>query len=235
MRALVVDDEPLARERLETLLAAEPDCEHVEGCSSGIQALDRLRETPFDVVFLDVEMPELDGFGLVETLPAWGRPHVVFVTAHESHAVRAFGVRALDYLLKPFDRLRFAETLARIRAAQPIGQAAERRLAVKSVDGVTIVVELAEIDWIGAAANYVEIHLGARSHLVRQTLAEMAARLPQQRFGRIHRGAIVNFDRICELRNGVGRDAFVIVRSGAAVPVGKSFRAALEARLQLIR
>jgi two-component system, LytTR family, response regulator len=234
LRILVVGDEPLGRERLCTLLASESDCETTY-CSSGAEALARLREHGFDVMFLDVELPELDGFGLVAALPPWGRPHLVFVTAHEAHAVRAFAVRALDYLLKPFDRLRFAETLARVREARGRDVSAAPRLAVKVADGVTIFVALADIDWIAAASNYVEVHVGAASHLVRHTLSEMEAMLPAATFGRVHRGAIVNVDAIRELRNGVGREAYLVVRSGATVPVGKNFRSGLEARLRLVR
>jgi len=235
MRALVVDDEPLGRERVVGLLTAERDIE-VVACASGREALDELRSAPFDVVFVDIEMPELDGFGLIEAMPPWSRPQVVFVTAHDCHAVRAFGVRALDYLLKPFDRLRFGETLARVREATSRAPQQPPRLAVKSADGNVIFVDLGDVEWIGAAGNYVEIHIGgASSHLVRQTLTEMASLLPAARFGRVHRGAIVNLDRICELRSGIGRDAHVVVRSGAAIPVGKSFRGELEARLRLVR
>ena len=217
IRTLIVDDEPLARDRLRQLLRNEPEIEIVGECADGREAVAAIRKGPPDLIFLDVQMPELDGFGVVEAIGAESAPVIVFVTAHDKFALRAFEIHAVDYLLKPFDRERFQKALHRaleqIRqreggalVARQAAMIAElkspkppERLAVKS-GGHVVWVKLDEIDWIGSADNYAELHVGPKSHLLRETLAALESRLEPEVFVRISRSVIVNAQRIKELK-----------------------------------
>jgi two-component system LytT family response regulator len=214
VRAVIVDDEPLARERLRSLLSERPGYELVAECPDGEAAVAVVgRECP-DLVFLDVEMPGLDGFGVLEALGPDAPPHVIFVTAYDRYAVRAFDVRALDYLLKPIQRPRFDEALARLEARRERGGTPEEwaaiqdllrelrarrgypsRLVVRSGARVAFV-PTGEVEWIEADGNYARIHAGGRDYLLRDTMKALEARLDPDRFVRIHRSAIVNLDRI---------------------------------------
>ena len=216
IRTLIVDDESLARDRLRQLLQNEPEIELVAECSDGRAAVEMIRKESPDLVFLDVQMPELDGFGVLESIDATPAPVIVFVTAHDQFALRAFEVHAVDYLLKPFDRERFQKALRRAveQVKQSEGSAiVERqaamiaelkspktteRLAVKS-GGNVFMVKLDEIDWIGSADNYAELHVGAKLHLLRETLGALESRLDPKIFVRISRSIIVNAQRIKEL------------------------------------
>lgn len=225
IRALIVDDEPLARERIRTLLRAEPDVEVIAECGDGKQARRLLLEGGADVAFLDVQMPELDGFEAVRALPEDGRPRIVFVTAHDRYALRAFDVRAFDYLLKPFDPDRFRETVARVRASlrRPGRPEPVERLPVKEGGRIRFV-KLEEIEFVEAAGNYVCLHVKGQSHVVRETMAEMEAQLDPRRFLRIHRSAIVNTAHLSELRPSFGGDYVAVLDGGKELPVSRNYR-----------
>lgn len=246
IRALIVDDEPLARDRLQKLLDAEPDVTVLGQCANGKEALKAIREKAPDLVFLDVQMPELDGFGALAQIEADKMPVVIFVTAHDKFALKAFEVHAVDFLLKPFDRERFQTALK--RAKERIAQkrpgeldqrlaallaeikpeaAALERMAVKTA-GRVIFIKTADIDWIEAADNYVNLHVGNESHLHRETLTALAERLPTKKFMRISRSTIVNVDRIKELQPLFHGEYAVILRSGATLTLSRSYRDVLD-------
>jgi two-component system LytT family response regulator len=246
IRTLIVDDEPLARERLRKLLEAEPDVEIVGEAGDGREAAAAIERAQPDLVFLDIQMPELDGFGVVETIRTARTPEIIFVTAFSQHALRAFEVHALDYLLKPFDRERFQVALgrARTRLAQARSdELSERltallaemrpearttdRLAIKS-GGRVLFLKLADIDWIEAADNYVNLHVGAESHLLRETMTALEARLDASQFLRINRSTIVNVERIKELRPMFHGDYAVILRNGSRLSLSRGYRDKLQ-------
>jgi two-component system LytT family response regulator len=248
LRVLVVDDEPLARRKLRRLLRAEPDVAAVAEAASGPQALERLVTGAFDLVFLDVQMPGLDGFALVERLPVGRRPALVFVTAHDAYAVKAFEVEAVDYLLKPFDRARFASALARARQ-RVYGRDTElpanvrgvlerlaaeprfiERFPVRRAGGI-VLVAAADVEWIEAQGNYVGLHVGSDTHLVRRTISSLERHLDPRRFARVRRTAIVNLDRIVALRPWEKDDHVVVLRSGARIAASRGFKDQLEGRL----
>ncbi|MFP2927030.1 LytR/AlgR family response regulator transcription factor [Pyxidicoccus sp. 3LG] len=245
VRTLIVDDEPLARERLRTLLAHESDLHPLAECGDGQEALALIaRERPA-LVFLDVEMPELDGFGVLAEASAAPPPVVVFVTAWPQHALRAFEAAAVDYLLKPFTVDRFQRTLARIRERlsappndlrqqlqhllqelRPAAPAAER-LVVKS-GTQTLLVPVEDIDWVESAGNYVTLHVGREQHLLRETMGELEARLASRRFARVHRSALVNVDRIRSLSPTLSGDHRLLLRDGQELTLSRTYRARLE-------
>ncbi|HOW64728.1 MAG TPA: LytTR family DNA-binding domain-containing protein [Candidatus Paceibacterota bacterium] len=245
-RTLIVDDELLARERLRQLLQSEPDIEIVGECADGREAVDAIRRESPDLIFLDVQMPELDGFGVLAAIESEPAPVIVFVTAHDRFALRAFEVHAVDYLLKPFDRERFQ--MALIRALEQVrnregnalarklsdlladlkgGSKTPERLAVKS-GGRVLFVNQSDIDWLESAHNYVEIHVGKQSHLLRQTLEAVEARLAPGRFVRISRSVIVNTDRIKELQPLFYGEYAVILQSGVRLTLSRRYRDKLE-------
>ncbi len=245
IRSLVVDDEPLARERLRLALQASPDFEVSGECRDGLEAVAFIRKQVPEVVFLDVQMPELDGFGVVEKVGVDRMPLVVFVTAYDRHALRAFDVQALDYLLKPFDDERLAQTLARVRTAVHTGgtglarqleallQALRRpqdRVAVKA-GGRIYFVRTEDVDWIEAAGNYVRLHVGAEEHVIRETLGALEAQLDSSRFVRIHRSTIVNVDRIRELHPLFHGEYAVRLQAGTELTLSRAYRYRLEAIL----
>ncbi|MBJ6759182.1 response regulator transcription factor [Myxococcaceae bacterium JPH2] len=244
VRTLIVDDEPLARERLRMLLARETDLHPLAECGDGQEALELIAREKPALVFLDVEMPERDGFGvLADSVPT--PPVVVFVTAWPQHALRAFDAAAVDYLLKPFTVERFRRTLARVRErlAAPPGVLREQlhqllqelrppatgtdRLVVKT--GIqTVLVPVEELDWVESAGNYVTLHVGARTHLLRETMAELEARLATRRFARVHRSALVNVDRIVTLSPTLSGDHRLVLRDGQELTLSRTYRARLE-------
>jgi len=244
--ALIVDDEPLARDRLQKLLDDVPDMTVIGQCTNGKQALKTIREKRPSLVFLDVQMPELDGFGVLGELQPDEMPVVIFVTAHDKFALKAFEVHAVDFLLKPFDRERFQTALK--RAKERIAQkrpgeldqrlaallaemkpeaAALERMAVKT-SGRVIFIKTADIDWIEAADNYVNLHVGNESHLHRETLTALAERLPPKKFMRISRSTIVNVDRIKELQPLFHGEYAVILRNGTTLTLSRSYRDVLD-------
>jgi two-component system LytT family response regulator len=247
VRAAVVEDEPPARLGMRTLLAADHEVDLLVECATVEEALVALQRTPVDVLFLDVQLARRSGFDLLAALGANRPPAVVFVTAHDQHAVRAFEVQAVDYLLKPFDDERFAQALERARQrlrqgkaqalAEQLAQtfarvpdAAPRTLTLK--DGARAVfLREDEIDWIEAQDYYVEIHAGSAAHLHRETLQDLEARLDPARFVRIHRSAIVRIDRIRQLQALPSGDAAVILRDGTELRVSRSRREAIRAVL----
>ena len=246
IRALVVDDEPVARDRLVRLLEQQGDIDLVGQCSNGLETVTAIEQLAPDLVFLDVQMPEMDGFEVVRALQAGRVPAVVFVTAYDEYAVRAFEVHALDYLLKPFssDRFRAAlgharEHLAKRRAnadAPPISgepprdaQAGGRRnrLMVKSAGRIHFV-RTGDIDWCEAAGNYVRMHVGHQEHLVRDTMGHLESQLDAQQFMRIHRSTIVNVDRIQELQPMFHGEYIVVLKNGAKLTLSRGYRDKLD-------
>jgi two-component system, LytTR family, response regulator len=243
---LIVDDEPVARRRIHRLLTAEPDVSIVGDCADGASALKAIvRERP-DVVFLDVQMPELDGFEVLRQVPSTALPAIVFVTAFDRYALRAFDVHAIDYLLKPFTAERFRTALGRARdrvarrdpnrelAALVAELRARPRYlsrAAARVGGRIVLVDLATVDWIEAADNYVRLHAGGREYLLRDTLTAFERQLDPSRFARIHRSAIVQLDRVMELHPATHGDLDVRLRDGTKLTLSRTWRERLERAL----
>jgi len=235
LRALVVDDEPLARTNVTVLLKPDLEIEIVGECGSGMEALAEIRGKRPDLVFLDVQMPECDGFDVMEQLGGEMPPAVIFVTAYDQYALRAFEAGALDYLLKPFDNSRFERALCRAKERISRGRISPRRperLAVKSA-GQVLFLKLAEIDWIEAADYYACLHVGARSHLLRRSMAELEQDLDPKAFCRIHRSAIVNLERVRGLELGADGEHEVALENGARLRMSRRYRKQLQSRLGL--
>ena len=247
MRTLIVDDEPLARERIRTLLRDEPDIELIGECAGGKEAVSAIQGKNPELLFLDVQMPEMDGFAVLEAVGPERVPAVVFVTAYDRYALRAFDVHALDYLLKPFDRERFHKALERARAqVGERGKLGDRLLAllkdikeepkrperfvIKSA-GRVFFLRADEIDWVEAAGNYVQLHVGSTTHLMRETMGGLEARLDPEKFVRIHRSAIVQVDRLKEMRPAFHGDYIVILQDGTRLNLSRSYREKLQALL----
>lgn len=221
LRTVTVDDEPLARERLRALLGRHDDVEIVAECASGAEAVEAIQQKEPDVVFLDVQMPEMDGFRVLDVLGPIRGFEVIFLTAHDEHAVRAFDTRAVDYLLKPVSAARLAEAIDRVRGRTRDGRPA-RRLVVR--DGTQIVfVPVEEIEWIESAGNYAIVHREGRTHIVRETMAALEGFLAGEGFLRLNRGAVVNLAKVQELRSADGR-ASAVLQSGAEVALTRSLR-----------
>jgi len=249
IRTLIVDDEPMARERILRLLAGEPDVEVVGQCADGLQAVNAIQQLSPELVFLDVQMPALDGFGVIRQVGPDRMPMVVFVTAYDEYALQAFEVHALDYLLKPFGRDRLQQCLQHARAQRERHRAGEfgrsllalvqdyrpeqkrqDRLVIKS-GGRVFFVRTEDIDWIEASGNYVRLHLKDQSYLFRETMNQMEARLDPQRFFRIHRSHIVNTERIKELQPWFNGEYVVVLHNGQQLRLSRSYREKLEERL----
>ncbi len=246
IRALIVDDEPLAREGIRMRLEQEPDVKVIGACKNGREAVAAiLREVP-DLVFLDIQMPRLDGFGVIEAVGVKRMPHVIFVTAYDEHALRAFEVSALDYLLKPIDGGRFSEALERARSrirGENLEAVSERlhemmaalraerkhleRLSIKSAGRITFL-SVDEIDWIEAADNYVQVHAGRESHLLHATMNSLEGRLDPDKFLRIHRSAIVNVGRIKELHPMFHGEYRIVLKDGTRLTSGRGYRENLQ-------
>ena len=250
IRAVVADDEPLARARLRALLAKEPDVQLVAECADGDAAVAAVREHRPDVLFLDVQMPGKDGFGVLAALAGDPMPQVVFVTAFDQHALKAFDARAIDYLLKPFKQSRFHEALARVRervaltpasgddlarqlrdllaearpaaAAAPAPAQTLHRLAVK-VNERTLFVRVPDIDYLESAGNYAVLHCGKENHVIRETMATLEAQLPPG-FLRISRSVIVNLDRVKELQSMTAGEHVVVLRDGRTLAMTRGLR-----------
>jgi two-component system, LytTR family, response regulator len=241
LRALIVDDEPLARDRIRMLLEQE-EVEILDECGDGEAAVVAIETLRPDLVFLDVQMPELDGFGVVEAVAQEHMPAVIFVTAYDQFALRAFEAHALDYLLKPFDQERFRKALQRARATiekKRDGQIDQRirdllsglrprseyleRIVVRTGSRI-LFLRVDEIDWMDAEGNYIRLHVGKKSHLVRETMAAMEAKLDPDRFLRIHRSTIVNIDRIKELESMFQGEYVVILADGTKLTSSRGYR-----------
>jgi two-component system LytT family response regulator len=260
VRVVVVDDEPLARQRIRRLLRREPDVRIVGECADGSEAVATiLREDP-DLLFLDVQMPELDGFGVLRALPVERLPVTVDVTAFDQYALQAFDAQALDYLLKPFTEARFRTAFERARAAVGGAEPADRvrllalldqmrgaqrelrelveatnpaatdRLLVREKGRIRIVVA-EEVDYFEAARNHVRLHVGRSTHLLRESLGALERRLDPARFARIHRSTVVNLDRIAEIQPWFSGDAMLVLRDGAKLRLSRAYRQELESRL----
>ncbi len=245
IRTLIVDDEELARDRLRSLLAREPRIELIGEAGDGKSAVSAVEKLKPDLVFLDVQMPELNGFEVLRSLDEATRPTVVFVTAHDKFALKAFDVHAVDYLLKPFDRERFQMALERaiskIQAQKP-GQKDDsinavlqevkpagpvERLLVKS-EGRVLLVKVEDIDWIEAADNYVSLRVGKDSHMMRETMSALEAKLPADKFMRISRSTIVNVERIQELQPMFHGEYIVVLKNGTKLTLSRSYRDKLD-------
>jgi two-component system LytT family response regulator len=233
-----VDDEALARRSLSSLLEAESDFEVVGECADGRSALAAIVRREPDVMFLDVQMPEMDGFSLLKELGGERVPAVIFVTAYEKFAVRAFEAQALDYLMKPFRRDRFQAALERVRrhfGASELGQALPGsrppdRMAVKCGDRL-VFITLDSLDYVRAAANYVRLHVGEINYEVRERMTDMETRLPRERFIRIHRCYIVNLAALKDLYRAGDGEYLVTLRSGRRLPVGPKYTSLIRAAL----
>lgn len=234
---VIVDDEPRAREKLQRYLAEEGRVRVVGEAGDGLAAVRTIEETRPDIVLLDVQMPEMDGFEVLAALDVDPLPHIIFVTAHDEHAVRAFEVRALDYLLKPVVRDRLTEAIDRaskeagggrpdVSALLAHGPGAHRplsRFLVRTRSRMELV-PVEDVDWIASASNYVELHVGGTSHLVRGTLQDLEERLPSERFVRIHRSTIVNVDRIAVLHPWSHGDLQVQLKDGTELRMSRRYR-----------
>ncbi|HSY81317.1 MAG TPA: LytTR family DNA-binding domain-containing protein [Gemmatimonadaceae bacterium] len=229
IRALIIDDEPLARRGIRQLLARESDVVIVGECRDGKAALDALETLAPDLAFLDVQMPELDAFGVIRERGVDRMPIVVFVTAYDAFAVKAFEAQALDYLVKPLVAARFAATMVRVRE-----RIRERRHAVLVVGTSTgsLVVDARDIDWVEADDYYSRIHTGGARHLIRESLASLWRRLDGSQFVRVHRGALVRLDRIREILVTPKGRTLAVLRDGTRIPVSRRRRAAVQAALR---
>ena len=249
IRTLLVDDEALARRGMRQLLAAHADVEVVGECRDGRDALSALGELQPDLVFLDIQMPELDGFAVLREAAArkdvGALPLVVFLTAFEEFALDAFGVEAVDYLVKPVTEQRFDEAMRRVRrrlllpragggadAATDTAPRSANHLVVGTAQGQRVI-PLDDVEWIAAEDYYVAVYVGGRRHLMRESMASLEARLDRGRFVRVHRGAIVNIGRVHEVRTSAG-DAVVVLRDGTRLPVSRRRRSVLQAALAQI-
>ena len=245
IKVMIVDDEPPARNKIRELLKTETDVDIIAECSNGREAVEAVASKPPDLLFLDIQMPELDGFGVIEALGPENLPAVVFVTAFDQYAVQAFEVHAIDYLLKPFDRQRFQTALTRarehLRSNQPekINQQINsllrqlkpshpqnERFVVKS-GGRVFFLKNDEIDWIEAAGNYVRLHVGNETHLLRETMNAIQKKLDAGRFIRIHRSTFVNIEKIKELQPWFHGEYVVILRDGTQLTMSRSYRSNL--------
>jgi two-component system LytT family response regulator len=247
LRTLIVDDEPLAREGLRLLLSRDPELSAIREARNGSEALMAIREFSPDFVFLDVQMPEMDGFAVLRNLSAEEMPAVVFVTAHDQYAIQAFEINALDYLLKPIIEERFVKTLERAKDRLRSNAAADssrqilslleamasprsylKRMAVRSADK-TVFVNVEDIDWIEAAENYVEVHAGRATHLLHVTMKALEMSLDPEIFLRIHRSIIVNVGRIKDLQSDAHGEYAITLRDGVRLQSGRTYAARLRA------
>lgn len=244
IRALIIDDEPLARQRVRGLLETEPGVEIAGECTDGVDAIEAIRSLRPDLIFLDVQMPEVDGFAVLERLTPDEMPLVIFVTAFDEHAVRAFEVHALDYLLKPFEDDRFREALRRAQSRpgrkdredamrrvlemlEDVGgegvKDGVKRIMIKTGGHITFL-RTAEVEWVEAQGDYVSLHSQGKRHLIRENIGDMERQLSSNSFVRIHRSTIVNVARIKELQPLFHGDYQVILHDGTRLTMSRSFR-----------
>jgi two-component system LytT family response regulator len=233
IRTLIVDDEPLARSNLAVLLRLDPEIEIVSECGSGVDAPREIRAAKPDLLFLDVQMPECDGFDVLELLGAEVPSAIIFVTAFDQYALRAFEAGALDYLLKPFDNARFDRALARAKEKIAQGKGLPKKLQRLTIKGAGQVafVSLSEIDWIEAADYYAALHVGEKTHLLRRSMSELEQDLDPTTFCRIHRSTIVNLDRVRGLKLSEDGDYQVLLKNGTELRMSRRYRKQLQSRL----
>ncbi len=250
IRALIVDDEPLGREGIRSLLTGDTDIEVISECQDGLQAIAEIQALRPDLVFLDIQMPECDGFGVLEALAPSEIPAVIFVTAYDKYALDAFAVHALDYLLKPLDasRFRFAvdrvkdhlrradpgvlhEKLARFVAELHDRQQYRTRIVVKA-HGKLLLFRVEEIDWMESAGDYVNLHVRGEQHLLRETMAQIESKLDPALFLRIHRSTIVNVDRVKELEPLFRGQYIVKLRDGTRLTASRSYKKQIDRLLE---
>jgi two-component system, LytTR family, response regulator len=234
IQALVVDDESLARRNLIVLLRRDPDIGSVAECESGLVAIEEIRKSKPELVFLDVQMPECDGFDVLELLGSDLPPTIIFVTAYDEYALRAFEAGALDYLLKPFDDARFSRALNRAKEKlahylPPQPRAAER-LVVRS-QGQMLFLSVEDIDWIEAADYYACLHVGSDTHILRRSLSELEQDLGDEKFMRIHRSIVVNLDRIRGLELQASGEYEVVLKSKVRLRLSRRYRKRLQDRI----
>lgn len=242
IKTLVVDDEPLARDKVKRFLRDEADVEIVGECTNGKEAVSAIKKLSPDLVFLDIQMPEMNGFQVLQSIGTSQMPAVIFATAYDQYAIQAFDVHALDYLLKPFNRERFRKAIERVReqinthgtddidkrlrtllADLKTEKKYLERLVIKSV-GRVFFLKTKEIDWIEAAGNYVKLHVGRDSHMLRETMNGLESKLDPDKFLRIHRSTLVNIDRIKELHPLFSGDYTVMLQNGAELTLSRSYR-----------
>lgn len=256
IKTLIVDDEPLARRNLRALLKDDRQIEVVGECSNGLEAVKAIKAATPDLIFLDIQMPEMSGFDVLERVGAHQIQAIIFVTAFDQFALKAFEVHALDYLLKPFDQARFDRALRQAKTQIEQGQinklsnkllallearATEReyrpppkaflnRLMIKLANRV-VLLKVSEIDWIEADGNYAKLHVGSKAHLLREKMNDLEAQLDPERFVRIHRSIIVNLDRVQELHPHFNGDYIVVLNDGTRLKLSRSRREHLQERL----
>ncbi|MGC4071805.1 MAG: LytTR family DNA-binding domain-containing protein [Nibricoccus sp.] len=243
LRVLIADDDAPARQRLRTLLSGERDLKLIAECADGADALEALRNHTPDVALLDIDMPGLDGLEVIRSLPADRRPAVIFITAHGDRAHEAFDVQAVDYLLKPFKPARLRQALARVAATRdlqrlatgstpPVPPASTRlqRVIVRMNDRM-IIVPASDIDWVESAGNYAVLHVRRETHVVRETLTELEARLAEGQFLRISRGVLVNLERVRELQTAEDASHVLVLSDGTRLAVTRPIRE-VQARLE---
>lgn len=254
IRTIIADDQRLARERLRTLLASEKDIKVVAECSDGKQTVSAIRRLRADLLLLEIQMPGMDGFQVLNELSADEMPAVIFTSACDQYALRAFEVRALDYLLKPFDLERFQHAIEKARVE--LNKSQDRQITHRilnllsqlkseitsssSPDGLLVIrakgrvvfVKLSEIDWIEASANYVRLNAGKESHLFRESMSRILERLDANHFVRIHRSTIVNFQQIKELIPVNSGEYIVVLNSGKELSCSRGYRAGLESMIE---
>jgi two-component system LytT family response regulator len=254
VRVLIVDDEPPARKRLRALLADEPEVEVIGEAGSGTEAVTMIAAERPDLVLLDIQMPGLDGFGVIREIASHDPPLVVFVTAHDEHAIKAFEVQAVDYVLKPVleprlkeavrravERIRgggardvsgeLSRLLERLAAPSPVPQPGAGRLPIKR-DGSVTFVRVDDVDWLEADGDYVRIHAGKATHVVRDTIADVMAKLPGERFLRVHRSIVVNTERIREVQPWFKGDYVLILHDGTKLRSGRTYRATVQGLIE---
>ena len=255
IRTLIIDDEPLARRNLRLLLEKDPQIEILEECRNGREAVKAINTLSPDLIFLDIQMPEMDGFDVLARVGPEHIQAIIFVTAFDQYALKAFDVHALDYLLKPFDDERFAHALERAKSqieAREIDRLSKRLLALLEeregerhaskqdyltrlmikISGRVVLLKVDEIDFIEADGNYAKLHVGRKAHLLRERMHDLETRLDPAKFVRIHRSVIVNLDRIKEMHPHFNGDYVVVLEDGRQLKLSRSRREDLEARLK---
>jgi two-component system LytT family response regulator len=241
IRTLIIDDEPLARSRIRSMLTTHSDIDVVAECGSTCEAGALLRSETAALLLLDIEMPGANGFEIVQTIPVESRPAIVFVTAHEEFALDAFEANAVDYLVKPFSQERLDRALWRVRrfvegksATRPAFGAASRRWRERfgvRVRGEVVFIRVSSIDWIAAAGNYLRLYSGTESHLLRESLQNIAGELDPAVFLRVHRSAIVNIERVRKLVPAPDGSISIVLQDATTIPVGPTYRTGLEEAL----
>ena len=239
-KAIIADDEPLARRRSARLLRERGDIDIVAQCSGGREAIAAIREHKPDLALLDIQMPDVDGFGVITEIGVASMPQVIFVTAYDQHAIRAFEINAVDYIVKPYTPERFNEAVDRAlsRIAHRAGEASRMtstlqrvadRILVRDRDRIRLV-RIKDVDWVASEANYVRLHVGTTSYLIRGNLGKLEEKLAPFGFIRVHRRFLVNVDRVAEVQPWFGGDAILVLANNAKVRLSRTFREPFERR-----